>query len=244
MKVLGLAYEGKVFGRGGSKEGPYGIFNTLRYLEKYSVFFERPVVVEPVGVVDLEGGDALLEEIEAAASADIPAYVGGDHTITLGLVRYFKKLWGDLRVVILDAHLDARDIFMGEKVNHGTVVRRLYEETGDVTVMGVRNVSAEEMEWAVGRIKVIPYTLQPLYTDAPVYLSIDIDVFDPAVAPGTGTPEPGGLSFKSFLKWLKESTFPLVAFDIVEVSPSLDHNSKTQHLAATILREVAAKFLL
>ena len=242
--MLGIAYEGKVFGRGGSKEGPYGVFSVLRYLEKYSVFFERPVEVKPVGVIEIEGGESIIDDVEASASNEIPAYVGGDHTITLGLVRYFKRHWGNLRVVVLDAHLDARDSCMGEKINHATVVRRLYEETGDVTVMGVRNVSSEEMEWAATRVKVIPYGLQPLFTDTPVYLSIDIDVFDPAIAPGTGTPEPGGLSFKSFLKWLKESTFPLVAFDVVEVSPPLDHNFKTQHLAATILREVAAKFLL
>ncbi len=243
MRVLGISYEGLVAGRGGAKEGPYGVFDAIRLLEPYSVFFERSVTLEPQGVVEIDGmGEVAALEIEEVVSEDVPAYVGGDHFVTLGLVRGFAKRWGKIRVVVLDAHLDARDEFRGDKYNHATVIRRIYEEVGDVTVMGVRNVSGEELEWAQGKIKVVPYKLKPLYTDTPVYLSIDIDVFDPSEAPGTGTPEPGGISFRLFLKWLKESSFPLVGFDVVEVSPPLDHNKITQTLAATILREVGAKF--
>lgn len=243
MRVLGISYEGLVAGRGGAKEGPYGVFDAIRFLEPYSIFFERSITLEPQGVVEIDGiGEVAALEIEEVVSEDVPAYVGGDHFITLGLVRGFLRRWGKIRVVVLDAHLDARDEFRGDRYNHATVIRRIYEEVGDVTVMGVRNVSGEELEWARGRIRVIPYKLKPLYTDTPVYLSIDVDVFDPSEAPGVGTPEPGGISFRLFLKWLKESSFPLVGFDIVEVSPPLDHNGITQTLAATILREVGAKF--
>ena len=243
MRVLGVSYEGLVAGRGGAKEGPYGVFDAIRYLEPYSVLFERPVRLEPEGTVEIDGiGEGAAEEIREVVSEDVPAYVGGDHFITLGLVRGFKRYWDNLRVVVLDAHLDARDEFRGDRYNHATVIRRIYEEIGDVSVMGVRNVSSEELKWARGKLKIVPYTLKPLYTDTPVYLSIDIDVFDPSEAPGTGTPEPGGISFRLFLKWLRESSFPLVGFDVVEVSPSLDHNRITQTLAATLLREVGAKF--
>ncbi len=243
MRVIGISYEGLTAGRGGAREGPYGVFDAIRYLEPYSVLFERSVTIEPQGIVEVEGmGEVAALEIEELVSEDVPAYVGGDHFVTLGLVRGFRKYWDRLRVVVLDAHLDARDEFKGDKNNHATVVRRIYEEVGDVTVMGVRNVSGEELAWARGKIRVIPYTLKPLFTDTPVYLSIDIDVFDPSEAPGTGTPEPGGISFRTFLKWLRESSFPLVGFDVVEVSPPLDHNGITQALAATILREVGARF--
>lgn len=243
MRVLGVSYEGLQAGRGGSREGPYGVFDVIRLIEPYSVLFERSITLEPQGVIEIDGmGEVAALEIEEVVSEDIPAYVGGDHFITLGLVRGFLRKWEKLRVVFLDAHLDSRDEFRGDKYNHATVIRRVYEEVGDVTVMGVRNVSGEELQWAQGKVKVIPYTLKPLYTDTPVYLSIDVDVFDPSEAPGTGTPEPGGISFRMFLKWLRESSFPLVGFDIVEVSPSLDHNRITQTLAATILREVGAKF--
>ena len=243
MKVIGIAYEGLLAGRGGTREGPYGVFDTVRYIEPYSVLFQRPIYLEPQGVVEVDGyGEEAALEIEEVVSEDVPAYVGGDHFITLGLVRGFLRRWGKLRVVVLDAHLDFRDEYRGDRFNHATVIRRVYEEVGDVTVMGVRNVSSQEIEEAQGRIKIIPYTLKPLYTDTPVYLSIDVDVFDPSEAPGVGTPEPGGISFRLFLKWLRESSFPLVGFDVVEVSPPLDHNKITQTLAATILREVGAKF--
>ena len=243
MKVIGVSYEGLLAGRGGTAEGPYGVFDALRYVEPFSVLFEKPIRIEPQGIVEIDGiGESAAREIEEVVTEDIPAYVGGDHFITLGIVRGFRRYWKRMRVVVLDAHLDARDSYKGDKYNHATVVRRIYEEVGDVTVMGVRNVSEEEMLWATRRIKVIPYTLKPLYTDTPVYLSIDIDVFDPSEAPGVGTPEPGGISFRLFLKWLRESSFPLIGFDIVEVSPPLDHNRITQTLAATILREVGAKF--
>jgi len=238
-----VAYEGLVAGRGGAREGPYGVFDAVKYLEPFSVLFERSVTIEPQGVVEIDGiGEIAALEIEEVIAEDVVAYVGGDHFITLGLLRGFLKRWGKLRVVVLDAHLDSRDEFRGDRFNHATVIRRIYEEVGDVTVMGVRNISPEEWDWARGKIRVIPYTLKPLYTDTPVYLSIDVDVFDPSEAPGVGTPEPGGISFRLFLKWLRESSFPLVGFDVVEVSPPLDHNKITQTLAATILREVGAKF--
>ncbi len=244
MRVLGISYEGITSGRGGAKEGPYGVFNHIRFLERYSILFEREIVLEPSGVLEVDGyGEDAVKEIYSAVSSDIPAYVGGDHLITLGILRKISEMWDRVRVIVLDAHLDARHTYREELYTHATVIRRVYEEiTEDITVFGVRNVSYEEIEWARGRIKYYPFKLKPVYTDTPVYLSIDVDVFDPSTAPGTGTPEPGGIGFRRFLRWLRESSFPLIGFDVVEVSPYLDVNGITQQLAATILREVGAKF--
>ncbi len=243
MRLLGLSYEGVHWGSGGSREAPYHIFTALKDLEGYSLLFERDIDFEVIGTLQIEGYEEdAINEIESAVTQDIGGYIGGDHSISLGVIRGLKRYWDRFRVVILDAHLDFRDVFMGSRLNHGTVTRRIYEEIGDVTVMGVRNVSRGEVLEAKEKIRFVPYKLTPLYTDTPVYLSIDIDVFDPSEAPGTGTPEPGGISFRMFLKWLRESSFPLIAFDIVEVSPSKDYSQNTIRLAANIIKEIGSRF--
>ncbi len=179
--------------------------------------------------------------------------IGGDHTIALPLLRVMHELHGPVAVVHLDAHLDTWDTYFGAPVTHGTPFRRASEEalldpTGSIHVgirgplygpadlsddeiLGFQVIGAHEMDdhgWrgAVERIRA-------RVGDRPTYVSLDIDVLDPAFAPGTGTPEAGGLTSRELLAILRSfADLNLVGADIVEVAPAYDHAEITGIAAA------------
>ena len=194
-----------------------------------------------------------VQQIDAGARAVLERCgklltIGGDHTIALPLLRVMHEMHGPVAVVHFDAHLDTWDTYFGAPVTHGTPFRRASEEglldrTGSIhvgirgplygaedladdEVLGFQVVGSHEMDdlgWrgAVERIRA-------RVGDRPVYLSLDIDVLDPAFAPGTGTPEAGGLSSRELLNILRSfGTLDLVGADIVEVSPPYDHAEVT-----------------
>lgn len=179
--------------------------------------------------------------------------IGGDHTIALPLLRVMHELHGPVAVVHFDAHLDTWDTYFGAPVTHGTPFRRASEEglidkTGsmhvgirgplysradltDDQVLGFQVIGSHEMDdhgWrgAVERIRA-------RVGDRPVYVSLDIDVLDPAFAPGTGTPEAGGLTSRELLHILRSfNALNLIGADIVEVAPAYDHAEVTGIAAA------------
>jgi agmatinase len=179
--------------------------------------------------------------------------IGGDHTIALPLLRVMHEMYGPVAVVHFDAHLDTWDTYFGAPVTHGTPFRRASEEglidrTGsmhvgirgplysrkdlaDDGVLGFQVIGAHDMDdlgWrgAADRIKA-------RVGDRPTYVSLDIDVLDPAFAPGTGTPEAGGLTSRELLHMLRAcSDLHLVGADVVEVSPAYDHAEITGIAAA------------
>ena len=185
--------------------------------------------------------------------------IGGDHTIALPLLRVMHERYGPVAVVHFDAHLDTWDTYFGAPVTHGTPFRRASEEglidrTGsmhvgirgplysrqdlaDDGVLGFQVIGAHDMDdlgWrgAVDRIKA-------RVGDRPVYVSLDIDVLDPAFAPGTGTPEPGGLTSRELLNMLRAfSDLNLVGADVVEVAPAYDHAEITGIAAAHAVYEL------
>ncbi|WP_324715977.1 agmatinase [Carboxydochorda subterranea] len=182
--------------------------------------------------------------------------LGGEHLLTLGMVRAALARWPDLAVVQLDAHLDLRDTYLGERLSHATVMRRILEMVGPgrVVPMGVRSGIREE--WAMFEeirshlARELSWRPEdPVARQAravaewlkgrPFYLTIDIDVADPAAAPGTGTPEPGGPSAAELLEAVRAlAGAGPVAVDVVEVCPSKDPSDITALLAAKIVREV------
>ncbi|MEP9381563.1 agmatinase [Nocardioides sp. KR10-350] len=185
--------------------------------------------------------------------------LGGDHTIALGALRAVAAEHGPVAVVHLDAHLDTWDTYFGASRTHGTVFRRAFEEgllladasthlgtrgplysaadLGEDATFGFSVVSAPDfdrigLEEVVGRVR-------ERAGDAPVYLSVDIDVLDPAFAPGTGTPEMGGLTSRELLALLRSlPAEQLVGADIVEVAPAYDHAEVTSLAAATVGFEI------
>jgi agmatinase len=190
-----------------------------------------------------------------------PVTIGGDHTIALPLLRVMHEIHGPVAVVHFDAHLDTWDTYFGAPVTHGTPFRRASEEDlidktasmhvgirgplysredlTDDEVLGFQVLGAHDMDdlgWrgAVERIRA-------RVGDRPTYVSVDIDVLDPAFAPGTGTPEAGGLTSRELLHILRSfSELNLVGADIVEVAPAYDHAEVTGIAAAHVAYELTS----
>ncbi|MGB9636498.1 MAG: arginase family protein, partial [Thermoplasmata archaeon] len=173
-----------------------------------------------------------------------------EHSLTIGVARAFKNT-GFLTV---DAHLDFRDTYMNSKNNHACVSRRLYEIAGaeNVVCLGIRSISREEVEtkpkvqyidaFQVHEegIESIAKKVMNILKCERIYLTLDIDGIDPAYAPGTGTPEPFGLTPLQVKKLIHFLAPKLAGFDVVEVSPPYD-NGNTSALAARLVREVIAE---
>lgn len=173
-----------------------------------------------------------------------PIALGGEHSITSGIIQSYPK---DVAVLVLDAHLDFRDKYENESFNHACVIRRIADHIPieNIAVMGIRSAEKEEYQLAKEKklffidaqdirqngIKKAISKVQQYLGDKPVYLSFDIDVLDPAYAPGTSTPEPFGLTPWDILKCIQSFSSKLVGFDIVEVCPSYD-DGETALLAA------------
>jgi guanidinobutyrase len=190
--------------------------------------------------------------------------MGGDHTITLPILRAQAKIHGPLAVVHVDAHADMNDHMFGESITHGTIFRRALEEglidPAKMVQIGLRatGYAADDFDWARQRgVRIVPAeecwykSLDPLMAevreqigpDHPVYLSFDIDGLDPSVAPGTGTPEPAGLMSSQGLEVIR-GVFGtnLVGADLVEVSPPYDTTGNTALLAANLMFEMLCSF--
>ncbi len=230
-----------------------------------SLPFERAQVVDAGDILctpfDVE---AAVGQIEAGADALLAGggrliAVGGDHTVALPLLRATARKHGPLALVHFDAHLDTWDSYFGQRYTHGTPFRRAWEEgllQRDHTVhvglrgplysgadlrddagMGFAQIATDD----VARLGVDAVVQQVLTRigDAPLYASVDIDVLDPAHAPGTGTPEAGGLTSRELLALLRGlDPAALVGADIVEVSPAYDHGEITAVAASHVLYEL------
>lgn len=190
--------------------------------------------------------------------------MGGDHTVALPILRATAKKHGPVALVHVDAHSDTNDSMFGERITHGTIFRRAVEENlvqaDKMFQIGLRTTgySAEDFDWARNQgARVVPAeecwhkSLQPLMADireaigpeTPVYLSFDIDGLDPSVAPGTGTPEPGGLTTIQGIEIIRGCWgLNLIGSDLVEVSPPYDTSGNTSLLAANLIFEMLCSF--
>lgn len=238
---------------------PYSMATGAAPFDSFQVVDGGDVAVNPYS---LEKSIVLIEEHFArlAAARVLPVSLGGDHTITLPILRALSKRQGPLALVHVDAHSDTNDAMFGERVTHGTIFRRAIEEgivdPHRMAQIGLRatGYSANDFDWARGRgVRVFQAeelwykSLAPtmvevreiIGTNAPTYLSFDIDGLDPSVAPGTGTPEPGGLTTSQGLEIIRGCFgLNLVGCDLVEVSPPYDTTGNTALLAANLVFEM------
>lgn len=193
-----------------------------------------------------------------------PVSLGGDHTIALTILRSLAKKHGKMALVHVDAHADINDVMFGEKIAHGTIFRRAVEEGlvdgSKMVQIGLRTTgyAADDFDWSrdqgarVVQAEACWYqSLSPLMeevrdqigSEVPTYLSFDIDGLDPSVAPGTGTPEPGGLSASQGIEIIRGSYgLNLIGADLVEVSPPYDTTGNTALLAANLVFEMLCSF--
>jgi len=176
----------------------------------------------------------------------VPIVVGGEHTIALAIGRAVKERHADAAIISLDAHLDLADELEGRKVAHGTWACRLGGELGglgDFVLLGMRSGTRDEWQRSKGCLwqspdVVLPDELRARIVDRPIHLSVDIDVLDPSAAPGTGTPEPPGISSAELFRFLYSlEGLNVVALDVNEILPEVDPAGITIITGAKLIRE-------
>ncbi len=240
--ILGIPLDKTTCFKPGTRFGPRRIRNMFFGLEDYSPMNERyysSLKVYDMGDVVVNNLNSTLDEAERIVEkiyrdGKKVIGLGGEHTITLPIVKAVSKFYDDLVVFHLDAHFDMADEYEGQRISHACVMRRVTELGIDVIHYGIR--SGDKEEWEIAKTLSFDELRETLKGLDHVYVSLDIDVLDPAYAPGTGTPEPGGLSYKELVEALRLPK-NVVGFDIVEVSPPLDCNDITSITAARILRD-------
>ncbi len=241
----------------GSRFGPPRIREASYGLETYSILLDRDledVSVADVGDLEFAFGNvsqALTQIGEAAESilAEGKRFVavGGEHLVTLPLIQAVAAHYPDLVVVHWDAHADLRDTYLGERLSHATVLRRVSEllRPGHLYQFGIRSGTREEMVYAKENTHLYPEAvLAPLTSvieelkGRPLYVTIDLDVIDPGFFPGTGTPEPGGISAAEAFSALRLlGGLNVVGMDFVETMPLQDVSQRTAVLAAKMIRD-------
>ncbi|MDR1484761.1 MAG: agmatinase [Planctomycetaceae bacterium] len=184
----------------------------------------------------------------------IPIFLGGEHSITPPIVRVACEVYDEISVLQFDAHADLRDSYTGTKYSHGSAMRRVLEYTPNLVQVGIRSFSEEEVRDCPDRVKrfITPALLVKDYSfcldqilhklTEQVYITVDIDAFDPSFAPGTGTPEPGGLSWREVTDILRHvcNAKNIVGIDIVEVAPLGGNNVVTEFMAARLAGKLMA----
>jgi agmatinase len=201
--------------------------------------------------------DAAGAAMEAAARAVFaagrrPLFLGGDHGVTLHTLRAAREMWPELAVLHLDAHPDLYDELDGNRRSHACTFARAMEEglVDRLVQVGVRAMTGHQREQAlrfgaqVHEMRFYPAGGLSLRFQAPVYVSLDLDVLDPACAPGVSHPEPGGLSVRQVLDILQTLKGRVVAADVVELNPDRDPQGVTASAAAKLVKELAGRMLL
>lgn len=259
--LYGMPMDWTVSYRPGSRFGPNKIREVSIGLEEYSPYLDRElddVKFFDAGDIPLPFGnpEKSLLEIETyihtlLADNKIPIGMGGEHLVSLPVMKAVSSKFDDLAIIHFDAHTDLRENYEGEEYSHSTPIRKIADHIGPQNVysFGIRSGMKEEFEWAkengmhISKFEV----LEPLKEVLPslagrsVYVTIDIDVLDPAHAPGTGTVDAGGITSRELLASIHAiaaSGVNVVGFDLVEVSPVYDHSDQTANTASKLLREM------
>ena len=261
--ILPVGYDGTASFKKGCRRGPEAIIEASKHVELFDEqlldeFFQVGIHTHPALNYRKTPPEQVMQEIFSTADALMAdgktvISLGGEHSITAPLVKAACRQWPKLSVLHFDAHADLRDTYMGTPYNHACVMRRIHDLNVPTVSVGIRSFCREQYDYikannteiitpqAITRSMptVIKNILQQLNTN--VYVTIDIDVFDPAIAPGTGTPEPGGLSYHQVLAILETVTRNknIIAADIVEVLPLADSHI-TEFLAARLAYKIIA----
>ncbi len=245
--IVPVPYDGTSEWRSGSRHGPQAIIDASQYLELYDIDLEREI--SQVGICTLPHVEPLLNRpqdmidrvyqvIRPLVQRDkFVVLLGGEHSLSLGAVRAYKEAFPGLSVLQLDAHTDLREEYLGTRYGQACVMRRILELC-PISQVGIRSLSLEEDRF-MKQQDLTPFYISDLVSDSgsmhrildslndDVYITIDVDVLDPAIMPAVGTPEPDGMSWRQVVDIVRSVALHrhVVAFDLMEYCPQEGPNS-------------------
>ena len=254
--LFGVPYDGTTSFRPGTRFGPAAIREVSTGLETYCPQLGldlEDLAIADLGAVEIPFGapEPVLESVQQATRAVLelglkPLMLGGEHSISSGAVAAVAERQPDLVLVQLDAHADLRDEWLGSRHSHACAMRRCLEVLPSQTLLqlSIRSGTRDEFQELhrtgslMADVAALEAALQRLQ-GRPIYLTVDLDWFDPAVMPGTGTPEPGGYHWRDFAALVTVlRSHNLVAADVVELAPQLDTSGISSVLAAKVTRSL------
>lgn len=252
---------GTRFGSSAIRHESYGLETYSPYLdldlEDYSVFDSGDIEL-PMGSAQMALDGISVRTAKILDDDKVPFMIGGEHLVTLGAFREVAKRYPDVCIVHYDAHTDLRNDYLGVELSHACVIRRCHDIIGDGRIFQYGIRSGERAEWQFARsghtsihgpIPQLPSNakepdlmqeLKSAIAGRPVYLTIDLDVLDPSVFPGTGTPEAGGVTFNELRESICDVAreLKIVALDVNELAPNLDISGASTAVACKVVREL------
>ena len=256
--LFGAGFDGTTSFRPGTRFGPSAIRNESFGIETYSPYqdkdmldysyFDSGDIELPFGSTSRAVADIAIRAGAILSDGKIPFMIGGEHLVTLGSVMAVKDRYDDLYIVHFDAHADLRDDYLGQQLSHACVLRRCWERVGDghIFQFGIRSGDRDEFRFADEHTEMHRFGFEGLedvvarLKGKNVYFTIDLDVLDPSVFPGTGTPEAGGVTFDQLRRALTLvcSELNIVGCDVNELSPVYDQSGVSTAGACKVIREM------
>jgi agmatinase len=256
--LYGAPFDSTTSYRPGSRFGSSSIRRESFGVESYSPYQDTDLLdcsIMDSGDIELSLGSSemALEQITERAETilkdeKLPFLLGGEHLVTLGAFRAVVEKYPDVHVIHFDAHADLREDYLGVTLSHACVLRRCWELIGDGKIyqFGIRSGDREEFRWGKDHVNTNKFNFDGLeetlkkLQGKPVYFTVDLDVLDPSVFPGTGTPEPGGVTFDALRQAVVAvcRTANVVGCDVNELSPHYDPSGISAMAACKIVREM------
>ncbi len=250
--MLGLPFDGTVSYRPGSRFAPEQIRLASWGLEEYSPNFDKhleDVNFHDAGDLELPLGntykslDVIEQNVKEIYQDGKRVFaIGGEHLVTLPEIKAVSKFYKDLAIVHFDAHTDLREEYLGEEMSHSAVIRHASKIVGpeNIKQIGIRSGMKEEFEFMKQHNTLIhEFRELDIFKGKKIFVTVDLDVLDPSVMPGTGTPESGGMQFNELIEWFKHlKNFDIIGADVVELAPDYDTSGVSTAVATKVIREL------
>ena len=250
--MLGLPFDGTVSYRPGSRFAPEQIRLASWGLEEYSPNFDKhleDVNFHDAGDLELPLGntykslDVIEQNVKEIYQDGKRVFaIGGEHLVTLPEIKAVSKFYKDLAIVHFDAHTDLREEYLGEEMSHSAVIRHASKIVGpeNIKQIGIRSGMKEEFEFMKQHNTLIhEFRELDIFKGKKIFVTVDLDVLDPSVMPGTGTPESGGMQFNELIEWFKYlKNFDIIGADVVELAPDYDTSGVSTAVATKVIREL------
>lgn len=255
--LFGAPYDGTVSYRPGTRFAPQAIRQESFGIETYSPYQNKDLEdlkVFDYGDLELPMGnrekalDIIYKKAkEITNNNKIPFMIGGEHLVTLPAFKAVLEKYNDLVLIQFDAHADLRNDYLGEELSHACVMQRCYQimKSKELYQFGIRSMTKDEHDFANKHTVLEKFSANTVLEvkekikDKPVYITIDLDVLDPSIFSGTGTPEPGGLTYKELQKAILDMRgLNIVGLDVNELSPDYDHSKVSTITACKVIREL------